>query len=150
MTKFLSISLASSSDESGDLRIVRKDDNLIDCCDRLPDNRTIASIGSRVTFSFVLGRVPDASTTNTLPSLQWLKNGIPVRSAPVNTPMQSTLDTRLSFVVQESDAGDYQCIFYNNGTEVFYATPTIRLDTGSCYVYIVHIMEMGTENFAAN
>ena len=126
---------ASPSENPGVLRIERSDSALTSGTP--PDNRTTASVGSQVTFSFLLGRVP-YFLLPFVPTLQWLKDGVPVRSVPVNTlEGRTNLNTELSFNVQESDAGDYQCIFYMAGTTVYLVSPAIRLDTSmTLYMYL--------------
>ena len=110
----------------------------MECCDgdsNPPDNRTTVPVGSFATFFFQVGRIPDGiSGSHGPPSVMWLKDGAPARIVSENIPLVSTeLLTTLSFSVQESDAGDYQCIFFDNNSVIYYAITPIRLDTGMTF-----------------
>ena len=79
----------------------------------------------------MIGHVDDNITEYTAPTVLWLKDGIPTRATPTNTPVGSNgnLSTTLSFSFNEFDAGVYQCVFTGNNSELFVTIP-IRLDTG--------------------
>ena len=94
------------------------------------DNRTVPSNGSSVTLTFTAGHVDDETSTYTVLSVAWLKDGTPARTTP-NMVVDSNgqLNSTLSFTFQESDAGVYHCIFTGNSSEI-YGTIPLRLDTG--------------------
>ena len=130
--------VASSSNDAGNLTIVRKDNALVECCGDVsfpPDNRTTVTVGFIEELRFTLGRTfGSTSISGSSLSVEWLKDGAPVRTMPDNVLFTSNgqpeLATTLSFTVQESDAGDYQCIFFDNISVVYYVITPIRLDTG--------------------
>ncbi len=86
--------------------------------------------GESVSLDFEIGHVGDDGSTF---SEMWLKDGVPFRTLPTNTPVGSNgrLSTSLSFTFQESgDAGVYQCVFNDASLSEIYITIPIRLSTG--------------------
>ena len=83
------------------------------------------------TIQYDVGHVGDDTMTFTPPTVTWLRDGVPVSDTPTNTTRgNGGLNTTLSFMFEESDAGVYQCVFTDTArSEVFVVDP-IRLDTG--------------------
>ena len=97
----------------------------------LSENRTALNNGNSVTLTYTAGHVGDDTNTYSIPSVVWLKNGVPTSTTPSNMAVGSDgqLSSTLSFTFQESDAGVYQCIFTSASTQIYGTTP-LRLDTG--------------------
>ena len=96
-------------------------------------NRTAQNNGDSVTLTYTAGHVGDDTNTYSIPSVVWLKNGVPARTTPSNMAVGSDgqLSSTLSFTFQESDAGIYQCIFTSTSSQILvYGTTPLRLDTG--------------------
>ena len=94
-------------------------------------NRTGASNGTSISFSFTAGHVGDDMNLYDPPTAQWFKDGVPVATVPTNSLVGSNgrLSSTLSFTFQESDAGVYQCIFTDSNSQIFGAFP-LRIDAG--------------------
>ena len=93
-------------------------------------NRTGYQIGETASHFFEMGHVADDVRAYSPPSVMWIKDGIPARTMPINTPgINGRVNSTLTFTFQESDAGIYQCIFTGINSEHFITIP-IRLDTG--------------------
>ena len=132
----LLLTVASLGDSPGALRAVSNDTfNTEVDDDEFPDNRTMYDNGDTATLTLVVDLVDDSSSSYSIPSVLWLKDGAPVISSTPNSPVVGSnglLSTNLTFTFNESDAGVYQCIFIGrNLTEVLGAIP-IRLDSGQC------------------
>ena len=100
-------------------------------------NRTAISNGDRITLAYSAGRVGDDTNTYSIPSVVWLKDGVPTRNRSTIMVVGSNgqLNSTLTFNFQESDAGVYQCIFICSSSEIYdtteiYGTTPLRLDTG--------------------
>ncbi len=112
---------------SGSLQIVTNDDII---GEEFATNNSGIADG---TLDFEIGHVGDDSATFSPSSVMWLKDGVPFRTTPTNTPVGSNgrLSTSLSFTFQESnDAGVYQCVFNDTSTSEIFLTIPIRLSTG--------------------
>ena len=109
-------------------------------------NRTAVNTGANVTLSFTAGHVGDNMNSFTTPTAVWLKDGIPVRTTPIDMAVGSNgrLSSTLSFTFQESDAGVYQCIYSGSGSQI-YGTIPLRLDTGIPLFSknIIHVVNYG-------
>ena len=94
-------------------------------------NRTAVNTGANVTLSFTAGHVGDDMNSYTTTTAVWLKDGAPARTTPTDMTVggNGQLSSTLSFILQESDAGVYQCIFSGSGSQM-YGTIPLRLDTG--------------------
>ena len=80
-----------------------------------------------------VGHVGDDTMTFTPPTVTWLRDGVPVSDTPTNTAGaggNGRLNTILSFMFEESDAGVYQCVFTNTARSEVFVVDAIRLDTG--------------------
>ena len=124
--------IALSSSDAGNLAILQNDQALINGnVSNPPDNRTTAQVGSSVILFFILGHTSESDpSSHGLLSAVWLKDGAPVRIVPLLDDIDGKVVALLFFTAQESDAGDYQCIFFDNNSVVYYAITPIRLDTG--------------------
>ena len=95
-------------------------------------NRTGYQSGNQVSLDYTVGRVGgDMMDVHPTPLVSWMKDGVPFRTTPTNTPVgNGLLTTSLSFSFLAADAGVYQCVFTDTGrSEVLVSSP-IRLDTG--------------------
>ncbi len=84
-------------------------------------------------LDFQVGHVGDAIGVFSIPSVLWLKDGVPFRIPPAIIPIigNGRLITRLAFFFREpDDAGVYQCVLTDTSTSEIYITVPIRLDTG--------------------
>ncbi len=119
-----------STSNSGSLQIMTNDDII---SGEFATNNSGIADGTSVSLDFEIGHVGDDSATFSLPSVMWLKDGVPFRTLPANTPVGSNgrLSTNLSFTFQESgDAAVYQCVFNDTSTSEIFITIPIRLSTG--------------------
>ena len=93
-------------------------------------NTTVQSNEDHVTLTYTAGHVHDGLNTYSIPSVVWLKDGTPARTIPNNTVIGSNgqLNSTLSFIFQDSDAGVYHCYFINSFE--IYGTIPLRLGTG--------------------
>ncbi len=66
-----------------------------------------------------------------IPTVQWLKDGIPSTLDPTDTVIgiNAQLRSTLSFMFTTSDAGVYQCIFIDSNSQIYGSFP-LRIDTG--------------------
>ncbi len=95
-------------------------------------NRSAEAPGEQVTIEFVVGHVGDDFVNYDTPSAVWLKDGVPFREIGVTTPesVNGRARSKLSFIFQNSDAGEYQCVFTDlSPIEAVYATAALRLDS---------------------
>ncbi len=115
-----------SSRTPGILRIVSQDP----LTTGVNANRTKARSGSSISLSFTAGHVGDNETNYSIPTVQWLKDGIPSTLVPTDTiGTNGQLSSNLSFTFNTSDAGVYQCIFIDSNSQIYSSFP-LRIDTG--------------------
>ena len=94
-------------------------------------NRTGYRSGQSASLGYGIGHVGDLDTEFATPMTVWLKDGVPVRAMPTNTPgINGRVLTSLDFTFVESDAGVYQCVFTDTARSELFLTVPIRLDTG--------------------
>ena len=79
------------------------------------------------------GHVGDDAQIYQIPSITWVKDGLPFTTNIVNIPGGSgRLLSRITFRMTEANRGIYQCVFFDSsmeGSEIFANAP-IRLDIG--------------------
>ena len=88
--------------------------------------------GDMINLEYIIGHVGDDNISYQIPSVYWLKDGLPFRIAPTNTPdprANGRLTTELIFTFTESDGGVYQLVSTAADGTMFLAPP-IRLNTG--------------------
>ncbi len=106
-------------------------------------NRTSYTTGDSISLDFEIGHVGDDSSVFTVPSIMWLKDGLPFRVTSSNIPIigNGRLVTRLQFDFQEpGDAGVYQCVITDTTTSEIYIAIPIRLDTGEYSIKFIMII----------
>ena len=116
-----------SSRSTGILRIISQDP----LTTGLNANRTGTHTGHSVSLSFTAGHVGDNEMNYLIPTVQWLKDGIPSTLVPTDTSVGTNgqLSSNLSFTFNTSDAGVYQCIFIDSNSQIYSSFP-LRIDTG--------------------
>ncbi len=94
-------------------------------------NRTRAQTGRSISLSFTAGHVGDNEVNYMIPTVKWLKDGIPSTLDPTDTivGINGQLRSTLSFTFTTSDAGVYQCIFIDSNSQIYGSFP-LRVDTG--------------------
>ncbi len=94
-------------------------------------NRTGTYSGHSISLSFTAGHVGDNEMNYSIPTVQWLKDGIPSTLDPTDTVVgiNGQLRSTLSFTFTTSDAGVYQCIFIDSNLQIYGSFP-LRIDTG--------------------
>ncbi len=110
-------------------------------------NSSAAIDGNAVSLDFQFGHVGDESRVFSIPSVIWLKDGLPFRATPTNTPIieSGRLVSSLQFDFEESgDAGVYQCVVTDTDTSEIYVTIPIRLDTGE---YSINPLQLPSSSF---
>lgn len=92
-------------------------------------NRTGYQSGDLAYLDYSVGRTHGAIRRYVSPFVIWLRDGMPARSTSIDSSIggYGPLNTTLSFVFEESDAGVYQCLAFSYQT---FAIAPIRLDTG--------------------
>ena len=87
--------------------------------------------GDMINLDYFVG----SDDSNTIPSVFWLKDGLPSRTTPTNTPLtNSHLTTELIFTFTESDSGTYQLVSLiqdGNGHLTVSSAHPVRLNTGN-------------------
>lgn len=105
-------------------------------------NRAGYRSGDTAIVEYDVGHVYDNTTTFMTPRVTWLRDGVPVSTAPTNTPgSNGRLNTTLSFIFnEESGVGVYQCAFIDITRSEILVTDPIRLDTGENFpIQALHV-----------
>ena len=93
-------------------------------------NRTTATIGDHVSFTYTVGHVGDDINYYYSPLCAWFKDGALIGPITAVYGSRGQVTYTLSFTFDEPDAGVYQCIFFGSTGREMYGTIPVRLDTG--------------------